>query len=237
MDEEGYLTCDYTGYFPIFTLNYWAFSMAIKIVICDDHQIILESLELLISTMENMEVVATFQDAKQVSEYLATNDVDVLITDLTMPVLNGIELTMSIREKNKAVKILMLTVEEDHQSIREAFNAGISGYVLKRAGRMELEQAITTIYSGQKYFSNAVLNELMNPTAPGEDEADLPTQLTPRELEIVKLIAKEFSSNEMAKLLFLSPGTIETHRHNIIKKLQVKNSIGIIKFALRHNLV
>ncbi len=211
--------------------------MAIKIVICDDHQIILESLELLISTMENMEVVATFQDASLVGEYLANHEADVLITDLTMPVMNGVELTLRIREDNKTVKILMLTVEEDHQSIREAFNAGISGYVLKRAGRTELEGAITTIYNGQKYFSNAVLNELMNPTGTDDEESYPPTHLTPRELEIVKLIAQEFSSNEIAKLLFLSPGTIETHRHNIIKKLQVKNSIGIIKFALRNNLI
>lgn len=211
--------------------------MAIKIVICDDHQIILESLELLISTMEDMEVLATFQDAHLVPEYLTAHEVDVLITDLTMPKLNGVELTLKIREANKEIKILMLTVEEDHQSIREAFNAGISGYVLKKAGRTELENAIKTIYNGQKYFSNSVLNELMNPSGTEEENPEPPTHLTPRELEIIKLIAQEFSSNEIAKLLFLSPGTIETHRHNIIKKLQVKNSIGIIKFALRNNLI
>ncbi len=210
--------------------------MALRIAICDDHPIILESLGLLIATMPDMEVVATFNHAHPMQAYLRQHEVDVLITDLTMPDVNGIELTMALREQHKRLPILMLTVEENHQLIKAAFNAGISGYVLKKAGRTELEKAIRTVSTGEKYISNIVFEELLN-AHEEEDSKVLPSQLTAREIEIVKLIAQEFSSAEIARLLFLSPGTVETHRHNIIKKLQVKNVVGITKFAIRNGLI
>lgn len=223
-------------FIPYFQAHHPIHRMPLRIAICDDHPIILESLGLLIATMSNMEVTATFTNAKAMQQHLETHAIDVLITDLSMPDVNGIELTTALRMQNKKLAILMLTVEENHQLIKSAFHAGISGYILKRAGKTELEKAIRTVAKGEKYISNVVLNELVNPSD-DEDSKVLPSQLTAREIEVVKLIAQEFSSSEIARLLFLSPGTVETHRHNIIKKLQVKNVVGITKFAIRNGLI
>lgn len=213
----------------------------IRVLLTDDHEIVLDSLSVLLATMPEVEVVQTFLDARRVISFLETDDaIDVVVTDQNMPLLHGVDLTLQIRQRFPRVKVLMLTVSEDVESIRGAFNAGISGYMMKKAGRAELEKAIKTIARGEKYFSEAVLFGLMNPgpTARLRDEVPAqPVPLTERELDVIRLIAQELSTTEIAERLFISPGTVETHRHNILRKLSVKNAIGIIKYALKYGLV
>lgn len=214
--------------------------MPIRVLITDDHQIVLDSLSLLISTIPGMEVVGTLNDSRKVVAYLENHEIDVLVTDLSMPYLTGIDLTLQVRGKFPQLKILMLTVSEDADTIRKAFQAGISGYVMKKANRAELERALTTVASGEKYFSEAVMKELLNPaslTHSTDEPPAEPIAVTPRELEIIRLIAQELSTSEIAERLFISVGTVETHRHNILRKLGVKNAIGIIKYAVKHKLV
>lgn len=215
--------------------------MAIRVLITDDHQIVLDSLSLLISTIPDMEVVGILNDSRKVLGFLDTHDIDILVTDLSMPYLTGVALTLQVREKFPALKILMLTVSEDAETIRQAFQAGISGYVMKKANRAELEKALTTVAKGEKYFSEAVMKELLSPAAvaatPLDEVPREPIAVTARELEIIRLIAQELSTSEIAERLFISVGTVETHRHNILRKLGVKNSIGIIKYAVKHKLV
>ncbi|GAB2800099.1 response regulator transcription factor [Rhabdobacter roseus] len=211
----------------------------IDVLLVDDHQIILDSLSLLIGTLEGVNVVGTLNDSRKVAAYLEAYPVDVLITDLTMPYLDGIQLTLQLRQKYPDLKILMLTVADDLDPIQDAYRAGVSGYVMKKAERAELEKALRTVASGQKYFGEAVMKELL--TA-GRQEADEEyttdfVQLTRRELEIVRLIAQELSTSEIADKLFISVGTVETHRHNIMRKLGAKNVIGIIKYALKYKLL
>lgn len=213
----------------------------IRVLLTDDHEIILDSLSLLLSRIDGVEVVGTLVDSRKVIDFLHVNDVDILLTDMDMPDLNGIDLTLQVRQHCPQIKVLMLTVSEDANSIREAFRAGISGYVMKKAGKAELEKALRTIARGDKYFSESVMTQLVAlPMEPVRvaDEAPAPlAPLTDRELEIIRLIAQELSTNAIADTLFISPGTVETHRHNILRKLGVKNSIGIIKYALRHGLI
>ncbi len=213
----------------------------IKILLTDDHQIVLDSLSLLISTIPNMEVVGCLNDSRKVLSFLDENEVDILVTDLDMPFLTGIDLTLQVRVKYPKVKILMLTVSEEVENIRKAFQAGILGYVMKKANRAELEKALTTVASGEKYFSESVMAELLNPMKMANQLADeLPTEpvvLTGREIEIIRLISQELSTSEIADRLFISIGTVETHRHNILRKLGVRNAIGIIKYAMKHKLV
>jgi DNA-binding NarL/FixJ family response regulator len=213
---------------------------SVQVLLVDDHQIISDSLSLLFSTMENIEVIGTLNDSRKVMGFLNKHEVDVLVTDFNMPYLNGIELTVQVREAYPAMKILMLTVKDELGAIQDAYRAGISGYVMKKANRMELETALRTVASGQKYFSESVMRELMMGSSKREesgDHTDEFVQLTKREMEIVRLIAQELSTSEIADQLFISPGTVETHRHNIMKKLGAKNVIGIIKYAIKYKIL
>jgi len=150
--------------------------------------------------------------------------------------MDGIELSFKVKQSFPDQKILMLTVNDSHDLISNAFKAGISGYVMKKAGRDELAKAITTIHSGNLYYSQDVMKTLL--AGPNEDEGSKKIKtLTKRELEIIKLMAQEKTSGEISKLLFISLGTVETHRHNIFKKLSVKNIVGVIKFALKYKLI
>jgi len=212
--------------------------MPIRVLITDDHQIVLDSLSLLISTIPDMEVIGTLNDSRKVLAFLENHEIDILVTDLSMPYLTGIDLTLQVRSQFPQLKILMLTVSEDAETIRKSFQAGISGYVMKKANRAELERALTKVASGEKYFSEAVMKELLSTIAITSDELPSePIAVTPRELEIIRLIAQELSTSEIAERLFISAGTVETHRHNILRKLGVKNAIGIIKYAVKHKLV
>lgn len=211
-------------------------SHAIRVLLVDDHQIILDSLELLFDLMEGIEVIATLNDSRKVLSLLDKIEVDVLITDLTMPYINGIDLSFQVKEKYPDLKILMLTVNDQGDRIQDAFKAGISGYVMKKADRKELEQAIRVVASGQLHYNQEVMRSLLSNN--GDADASLKLKhLTKREIEIIKLIVQEHSSAEIAEKLFISLGTVETHRHNIFKKLEVKNSIGLVKFALKYKLV
>jgi len=216
-------------------------SSSIRVLLTDDHEIILDSLSLLLSRIEGIDVVGTLNDSRDVVNFLDVNDVDILLTDMDMPLLDGIQLTLRVRQQFPQVKVLMLTVSEDADSIREAFRAGISGYVMKKAGKLELERALKTVARGEKYFSESVMSQLVAlpmTSVRTTDEAPAPlSPLTDREIEIIRLIAQELSTNTIADKLFISPGTVETHRHNILRKLGVKNSIGIIKYALKNGLV
>lgn len=214
-----------------------------RLLLADDHQFILESLEILISTLPDYEVVDTFPNGAALLNGLSIHEnIDLVLTDYNMPEMDGIALTYQIRKHYPEIKVLLLTVSEDAATIQEAFKAGVSGYVMKKAGKAEFENALKTIASGKKYYSESVVFELLNrdkkmsDLVGGELKADL-ASLSDREIEIIKLIALEHNTNSIAEKLFLSPATVETHRHNILKKLELKNSIGLVKFALKNGII
>jgi DNA-binding NarL/FixJ family response regulator len=214
-----------------------------RILISDDHQFILESIEILLSTVPDCEIVGTYSNGKELLKALSVHEnIDIVLTDFNMPEMNGIELTIQIRQQFPQVKVLLLTVSEDSDTIQRAFQAGVSGYMMKKAGKSEFETALRTVASGQKYYSQSVVFELLNRDKNMADlthetiEEKLPN-LSEREIEIITLIAQELSTNQIAEKLFLSPATVETHRHNILKKLGIKNSIGLVKFAMKNGLI
>jgi DNA-binding NarL/FixJ family response regulator len=214
-----------------------------KILIADDHEFILDSLEILLSSIQDCEVVGIYTSGNALLKGLELHDdIDLVMSDYNMPEMNGIELTYQIRQRFPNVKVLLLTVSEDVGTIQEAFQAGVSGYVMKKAGKAELEKALQTIVSGQKYYSESVVFELLNRNKSMADVVGNSVKselaiLSEREIEIIKLISQELSTNEIAEKLFLSPATVETHRHNILKKLRLKNSIGLVKFAMKNGLI
>jgi DNA-binding NarL/FixJ family response regulator len=211
----------------------------VRLLIVDDHQIVLDSLRMLFDTIENISVLMTFTDSRNVLAYLENHDVDIVISDLHMPHLSGIDLTLVLRARFPGLKILLLTMAEDATHIREAIKAGINGYILKKSGREELEKAIYTLMSGRKYYSEAVIDELSFSATDDLNDSQPNTilHLTSREIEVIKLIANEFSTNEIAEVLCISIPTVESHRRNLMQKLNVKSVAGVVKYAMRHGLV
>lgn len=211
----------------------------IKVLLVDDHQMILESLKLLFRRIPNVEIVDTINDSRRVMTWLNTHKVDLIVSDFNMPYLNGVDLTLQVRQQHATVKVILLTMVEDAAHIREAIKAGVHGYILKKSEREELERAIELIMQGKRYFSPAIIEELS--ASPDDDwnNAHPATiqNLTEREIEVLKLIAMEFSSPEIADKLFISLSTVETHRRNLFHKLNVKSAIGLTKYALKHGMV
>jgi DNA-binding NarL/FixJ family response regulator len=212
-----------------------------RILIADDHEIFLDSLSMLIDTFPDIEVVGNCKNALEVLEFLQNQTIDLLVTDYKMPQMSGIELTLQLRQKYPKIKVLMLSVSEEAEMIREAFQAGVWGYMMKKSGKAELQKAIESIKNGQRYFSESVVFELMRlgltDNIPQNEISQEFNQLTEREIEIIKLITNELSSQEIAEKLFIAPKTVETHRHNILKKLGLKNTVGLTKYALKNGLV
>ncbi|MGR3810355.1 response regulator [Jiulongibacter sp. NS-SX5] len=209
-----------------------------KIALVDDHEIILESLSMLLESLREVDEVQTFQNPETALKHCLAYDYDLVITDFNMPEMTGCGLALQLRKEKPNVKILMLTVNENFEAIRDAFQAGVLGYIMKKAKKAELKEAVLTVASGKRYVSDSVFSELLK-TPQTEDAIDTDDQqsLSSREIEIVRLIAQEMSTKEIAEQLFVSKATIEKHRYNILRKLDVKNSIGIIKYAIRHQLL
>lgn len=208
--------------------------MKLRILLADDHQILLESLTDSINLSDKIEVVAMANNGEEVLKKLEIFDVDVLVCDMQMPVLDGVGTILKVRQMYPKHKILMLSMLEDAQNIEKAIQAGASGYILKKAKRIELEKAIIAVANGETYFSKEILEilKIQQPT-----EQNIPISLSIREIEILKLITKEFSSQQIANLLQISLNTVESHRKNIYRKLNIKNLAGAIRFALENKLI
>ncbi len=213
---------------------------SIKLILVDDHQIILDGLRYLFSSFESFEIEATFTDSRSVIPYLeAHGEVDIIITDLHMPYLTGIDLVVLLRKHFPNIKVLLLTLSEDIGYVKEALKAGVHGYVLKKADKSELERAIEQLMSGQKYISEDMMGQLIaNPSAlPKPLKSELIPHLTGREKEVLKLIIDEKSTTEIAGSLCISVPTVETHRRSLMIKLNAKNVVGLVKYAIKYGLV
>ncbi len=212
-----------------------------RILVAEDQRIILDSLAMLLSSIDGIEVVSTHTNGRQVLTALEIEpDIDIVVSDVQMPIMGGIELTLQLRERFPDVKICLLTVADEPDAIKEAIRAGADGYVLKNMERAELEKALDMISKGNKFYSDQVLMKLANETSielmPDADKPQKIT-LTKRELDVLKLIAQEFSGTQIAEKLFISPTTVETHRKHLMQKLGVQTTIGLVKYAIKYNLV
>ena len=213
----------------------------IKILLADDHQMFLDGLCALLSQISYVEIVAAVNNGAQLLEKLKTTKGDLVIVDLHMPVIDGLEATKMIRELYPSVKVLGLTMDNEMETIQAMLEAGASGYILKNTGKAELELAILQVMKGENYLSQSISARLaqslfQKKKAVTEETSEL-DMLTERETEILKMVALENSNVEIAEKLYISPKTVETHRKNLMKKIGVRNSLGIYKFALKHKLI
>ncbi len=209
----------------------------IKLLLADDHEIIRNGIKLMLKKNVEFEVVAEAGSGVEVIRYLDENPgvVDVVLMDISMPELSGIEATEIITQKFKNIKVLALTMHAEETYITSMMKAGAMGYILKEAGTSELVMAINSVAKGKKFYSNevsvAMINSLMN------KDNSVGIELSERELEVLKYIAAGDTNKEAGEKLFISPRTVETHRRNILSKLDIKNTAEMIKYAYQHNLV
>lgn len=204
-------------------------------MLVDDHQIMMDGIKALLKNERAFSIIAETTKPLTVLDLIGKKMPDIVIADISMPELNGIELTKLIKQKYPEVKVLALSMHNDKQTITEMLQAGISGFVLKNTGKKELIDALEKIADGGMYFSEAISLEIMRSTA--SSNTAIETSLTPREIEIVKLIGAELNNAQIGDKLFISERTVETHRKNIFRKINVKSVAGLMKYALEKGIV
>jgi len=211
-----------------------------RIIIVDDHDIFRDGVKSLL-IMENIaDVIAEASNGKEFLELLETQQPDLVLMDIDMPVMNGVEATRIAVEKYPYLNILVLTMFGDEHYYYQMIEAGAKGFILKSSNKSELEKAISEVYSGQSYFSNELLRQLIvkigshKPTR--LDEKSFIT-FTERETEIIKLICKGLSTPEIGQQLHLSPKTVENYRTKILQKAKCKNSVQLVVYALQNGIV
>jgi two-component system, NarL family, nitrate/nitrite response regulator NarL len=208
----------------------------ISLAIVDDHQIVIDGLKSLLLGHERFEVVMECTQPQQALELLQRQPVDILLTDVMMPKMNGAELSKAVRKQFPSMKILALSMSGQGELVNQMIeDADIAGYVLKNIGKQELLAALEKIAVGGIYFSDEVLNEMTRASNLKKEAEEM--HLTAREIEIIRLIEKEYSNKQIADTLFLSERTVETHRKNIFRKTKTSSVIGLIKYAYELKLI
>jgi two-component system response regulator NreC len=212
----------------------------IRVFITDDHEIYLEGLALLLNKQEGIEVTGTATSGKELLGYVQKGlDADVLLLDVYLPDMPEEEIIQQIRSAYPDLRIVYLTLLRGTRYVHKLAKYNIQGYILKNASLDELVGALRSVHDGGRYFSKDIhigdRDEDFRNTITIEDR-QIDEILSRRELEVLRLICKEYSNAEIAEKLFLSVSTVETHRKNLIAKLGVNNTVGLVKFALRNNL-
>jgi len=209
--------------------------MALKtnLFIVDDHQLVVDGLRSLLHNEKRYEIVGFSNRPKEVMEMFDQLNVDILLTDINMPEMTGVELTRLVKRRFPHIKVLALSMFGESQVVKEMIDAGISGYILKNTGKEELVEALDKLANGQRFFGEEVTQALMKTFRSNDEEF----HLTNREIEIIRLIEGEYSNKKIADLLFISERTVETHRKNIFRKTGTQSIVGLMKYAYDHKII
>ncbi len=214
----------------------------IKVCIADDHAMFVDGIESILKTAKNIRVVDRCFSGSQVSEMLTNSESDVLLLDINLPEINGVDLTKILTKEFPNTKVLVLSMYNEESFVTEILKNGAVGYILKNTGRTELVKAIETVASGQTYYSQEVKEVLMNKALKKNKtkktyHSFMVPKISRREREILHLIVKEYTTLEIAETLFLSQKTVESHRCNLISKLNVRNTAGLVRASIQHRLL
>ncbi|WNB16895.1 response regulator transcription factor [Marivirga arenosa] len=202
----------------------------IKLILADDHQIILDGLSEVLKKHDDLELLGQFHNGKEVYSFIKNNEVDVAILDINMPEMDGISCAKILKREYPNIKIIMLTMYAQKSFIDEIIKIGIEGCLLKNNSGKELYDAILRVHSGKFYY-----DKIKDFTNSQEEIASY--KLGEREIEIIKLLSEGLATNEIAERLFLSNHTVSTHRKNILKKTGVNNTTQLIQFAHENHLI
>ncbi len=210
----------------------------IKLVIADDHDLIIEGLRVLLEHESGLEIVGCAYNGEQALGVIDRTLPQILLTDIEMPQMDGMELTKKVRASYPETKVLVLTMYDEIALAREILQAGAQGYLLKNAGREEVITAIRTVMQGGQYLSDVISQEMLRSFVDGKVYAnDGSADLSPRERQIVQLIAKGLHATQIGEQLHISPHTVDTHRKNIYLKLNVHNTAALVHYAMKHGLI
>lgn len=213
----------------------------IKIILADDHRLFRDGIKSIINCDGNIEVVGEFDNGIDLLEAIPRLNPNLIITDISMPEMSGIEATKIISEKYPEIPVLILSMHNNEAFICNSIKAGAKGYLPKDIRREELISAIYAINKGENYFSreinDIILNSYINKVKNHDNSADKEKSLTKRELEIIKLVGEGLINKEIAAKLFISVRTVDCHKNNIMHKLNIRSSIELIKYAIKHELI
>jgi DNA-binding NarL/FixJ family response regulator len=213
---------------------------SIRLIIADDHEIFRDGLALMLSRQKDIILLGQASDGQELAELTEQQNPDVIITDIKMPVMDGIQASRLILKKQPDVKIIALSMFDEETLIVDMLEAGAKGYLLKNADKQEILDAIETVYEDKTYYchhtsarlTNMIVKSNFNPYKKKES-----VSFNEREIEIIKLICQQNSSKEISDKLYLSSRTVEGYRTKILEKMNAKNTVGVVVYALKHNLI
>lgn len=210
--------------------------MSVKIILADDHHLVRQGFRSLLSGHPDFEIIAEAANGKELIALLDRGlQPDIVLMDVEMPELNGIEACRILNRDHPAIRVLMISMLNDKDVIQEAVDAGAKAYLFKNTSIEELSQAIQQVMNGSNYFGKEIALAMLGKSK--KEDAFALSQLSDREIEILKLIAEGFSSTEIGSKLFISPRTVDTHRNNLIQKLKVNGIAGLIRLAIQNKII
>ena len=214
----------------------------IRVLIADDHKMFVDGIASILKDEDEIKVSATCFDGQSVFHKLEKEDIDVILLDINLPEMNGIEVCQKLRDERRDAKVLALTMHNDESFVTEIVNHGAAGYILKNTGRKELVDAIKKVSSGGTYFSDEVTQILMRGLIKQRTNSRRKRQynapkISRREKEVLGLIVKEFTTHEIGQHLNISLKTVESHRRSLLTKLDVRNTAGLVRVALDQDLL
>lgn len=216
----------------------------IKVILVDDHNIVRDGIKMLLLGIDNIEIIAEAGDGEELFEIIFANKPDIILLDIALPKMSGIEIAKKISSNNEFadIRIIILSSQTDEDSIINSLEAGVKGYLPKNTTRNELIKAIISVYEGEIYLNQTVSNVLSKSYFNKKQNTHkkqnrVLDSLTQREIEIVKLFAEGNSYKEIANKLFISNRTVESHKNNIMNKLQLKTIVDLTKFAIKNNII
>jgi len=213
----------------------------IRIMVVDDHELIRRGLRLILDGAENIDIVAEASNGEEACRLASEIAPDVIFMDISLPDKSGIDVCRRITNANSRIRIIALSQHEESEYVLRMTDAGGVGYMLKNSSRDEFLTAIKNVLAGERYYSQSLsekmVKELVRRQKTESDRTDQHVYLTRREKEIIRLIAEEFSNQEISDRLHISLRTVETHRRNIMHKLKMKSVVSLIRYAITHHLV
>ncbi len=212
--------------------------MPIRVLLADDHALVRQGIRSLLETLDDIEVVGEVSDGRQALELSKTTHPDIAFMDITMPGLNGLEAVTRMKKECPGTRVVMLSMHAGEEYFQQALDSGAAGYLLKDADRMELELAIRTVMRGDTYLTPTVAKYAVEAYRQRKDGDQGPlASLSSRQKEILQLIAEGYANKEIAQRLELSPRTVETHRAELMERLNIRDVPGLVKIALRAGLI